>query len=241
MEQKTAGRMRRRRRRALPPSRIRIRSPAAAAAAARRIVRRQRSRFQRGPLARPARVRARAACAGGEDGGGGTAQHAPVHVECWRLGGGSGGCELVAAVDAVQMAGLAASASRKEMLALSCGIEEAKVGGMSLVDRAKSGFGAGGNAVIGVLQGALRRMGGSKADGENVPVLYLVAVIAFASESKFKNLEGGEEKAEMFVNGCRLVEHGGVLCIRLEIVAFADAWLWFSSYLLAPPISCWQN
>ncbi len=57
------------------------------------------------------------------------------------------------ATDGGQMAGLAASeARRKEMLALSSGFEEGKVGGMSRVDRAKSGAGMGVKAVMGVLR-----------------------------------------------------------------------------------------
>ncbi len=101
------------------------------------------------------------------------------------------------------MTGLAASeARRKEMLALSSDFAEVggKVGGMSRVDRAKSGAGAGGNAVIGML----RSSEDSKADGDHAPDPYLVANGAFASESKFQICEDGREKDEMFVNGCRL-------------------------------------
>ncbi len=123
------------------------------------------------------------------------------------------------------------------MLALSWGVEEEeKAGGMSRVDRAKSGAGAGRNAAMCVL----RRTADSKADGGGVPVLCLVAGADFASESKFQNFEGGEEKAEMSVNGCRLVVCGVGLCPRLEIEAFAGVWLWISSCLLAIPTSCWQ-
>ncbi len=93
------------------------------------------------------------------------------------------------------------------MLALSSGLEEGKVGGMSRVDRAKSGAGTGVNEAM----GALRRIEDSKADGDHAPDLYLVADVAIASESKFQIFDEGKEKAEMFVNGCRLAGYCGGL------------------------------
>jgi hypothetical protein len=72
------------------------------------------------------------------------------------------------------MSGLEASARRKEMLALSWGVEEEKEGGMRRVDRAKSGGGTGGTAVM----GALRRIAGSKADGGNGVILCFLADVA---------------------------------------------------------------